>query len=232
MSRLYEAKIIDENRWEVIETDKDYYNSYKLKDKKKGFYYSFSGIIGFEQVTEDEFLVYNRVSYDDFEIARYKLQGNKRIKVFSKQFSNFYFISDDKLLFTYWGNSGPYRCSGVYSIEKNCLIEEANWLKGAVIEILFDKENQKIVNLYIEKEIFSYALQRPKILFTVDPNTLQPNSDCYSQFRDSFIKVTCKEDIDKIISDDEKSIKIIEEQIYQEKKEKLQKAKEKIIVRK
>ena len=80
MSRLYEAKIIDENRWEVIETDKDYYNSYKLKDKKKGFYYSLSGIIGFEQVTEDEFLVYKRVSYDDFEIARYKLQGNKRIK--------------------------------------------------------------------------------------------------------------------------------------------------------
>lgn len=232
MSRLYEAKIIDENRWEVIETDKDYYNSYKLKDKKKGFYYSLSGIIGFEQVTEDEFLVYNRVSYDDFEIARYKLQGNKRIKAFSKQFSNFYFISDDKLLFTYWGNSGPYRCSGVYSIEKDCLIEEANWLKGAVIEILFDKENQKIVNLYIEKEIFSYALQRQKVLFTVDPNTLQPNSDCYSQLRDSFIKVTCKEDIDKIISDDEKSIKIIEEQIYQEKKEKLQKAKEKIIVRK
>ena len=191
-----------------------------------------SGIIGFEQVTEDEFLVYNRVSYDDFEIARYKLQGNKRIKAFSKQFSNFYFISDDKLLFTYWGNSGPYRCSGVYSIEKDCLIEEANWLKGAVIEILFDKENQKIVNLYIEKEIFSYALQRQKVLFTVDPNTLQPNSDCYSQLRDSFIKVTCKEDIDKIISDDEKSIKIIEEQIYQEKKEKLQKAKEKIIVRK
>ena len=232
MSRLYEAKIIDENRWEVIETDKDYYNSYKLKDKKKGFLYSLSGIIGFEQVTEDEFLVYNRVSYDDFEIARYKLQGNKRIKAFSKQFSNFYFISDDKLLFTYWGNSGPYRCSGVYSIEKDCLIEEANWLNGAVIEILFDKENQKIVNLYIEKEIFSYALQRQKVLFTVDPNTLQPNSDCYSQLRDSFIKVTCKEDIDKIISDDEKSLKNIEEQIYQEKKEKLQKAKEKIIVKK
>ena len=232
MSRLYEAKIIDENRWEVIETDKDYYNSYKLKDKKKGFYYSLSGIIGFEQVTEDEFLVYKRVSYDDFEIARYKLQGNKRIKTFSNKFSNFYFISDDKLLFTYWGNSGPYRCSGVYSIEKDCLIEEANWLKGAVIEILFDKENQKIVNLYIEKEIFSYALQKQKVLFTVNPNTLQPNSDCYSQLRDSFIKVICKEDIDRIISDDEKSIKIIEEQIYQEKKEKLQKAKEKIIVRK
>ena len=66
MSRLYEAKIIDENRWEGIETDKDYYNSYKLKDKKKGFIYFLRGIIGFEQVTEDEFLVYNRVSYDDF----------------------------------------------------------------------------------------------------------------------------------------------------------------------
>lgn len=41
-------------------------------------------------------------------------------------------------------------------------------------------------------------IKQSKLLFTVDPNTLQPNSDCYSQLRDSYIKVSSKEDIESI----------------------------------
>ena len=135
-------------------------------------------------------------------------------------------------MFTYWGNTGPYRCGGIYSIKDNSMLEEANWLKGTVIDIYKDDENPEEIKLYLEKEIYSYRLNNPKLIFTVDPNTLQPNSDCYSQLRDSFIKVNSKEDIDKITAEEQKNIRIIEEQMRQKEKEQLQKAKQKVLVRK
>lgn len=233
MSRLYDAKV-DEKRWKVVKIDngEDNYDSYKLVDKKNEEIYYFRYIIGLEQVSEDEFLVFRRANRDDFEISRYKLQKSEFIKTFSKKFSRFHFISDDRIMFTYWGNTGPYRCGGIYSIKDNSMLEEANWLKGTIIDIYKDDENPEEIKLYLEKEIYSYRLNNPKLIFTVDPNTLQPNSDCYSQLRDSFIKVNSKEDIDKITAEEKKNIRIIEEQMRQKEKEQLQKAKQKVLVRK
>lgn len=233
MSRLYDAKV-DKKRWKVVKIDngKDNYDSYKLVDKKNEEIYYFRYIIGLEQVSENEFLVFRRANYDDFEISRYKLQESEFIKTFSKRFSQFYFISDDRIMFTYWGNTGPYRCGGIYSIKDNSMLEKANWIEGTVIDIYKDDENPDEIKLYVEKEIYSYRLNNPKLIFTVDPNTLLPNSDCYSQLRDSFIKVSSKEDIDKIESEEQKNIKIIEDQMFQKEKEQLQKAKQKVLVRK
>ena len=233
MSRLYDAKV-DEKRWKVVKIDngKDNYDSYKLVDKKNEEIYYFRYIIGLEQVSENEFLVFRRANYDDFEITRYKLQESEFIKIFSKRFSQFYFISDDRIMFTYWGNTGPYRCGGIYSIKDNSMLEEANWIEGSVIDINEDDENPDEIKLYVEKEIYSYRLNNPKLIFTVDSNTLLPNSDCYSQLRDSFIKVSSKEDIDKIESEEQKNIEIIEQQMFQKEKEQLQKAKQKVLVRK
>ncbi|MEE3342735.1 MAG: hypothetical protein VZS44_01435 [Bacilli bacterium] len=231
MSRLYETKA-DEKRWKIVEIDKENYNSYKLIDKENEEIYFLNHIIGFEQVTDDEFLVFRRANYDDFEIVRYKLQKSKFIKLFSERFSQFYFISDDRIMFTYWGNTGRYRCGGIYSIKDNSMLKEANWLEGTIIDIYKDDENPDEIKLYVEKEIYSYRLNNQKLIFTVDPNTLLPNSDCYSQLRDSFIKVSSKEDIDKIESEEQKNIKIIEEQMYQKEKEQLQKAKQKVLGRK
>ncbi len=233
MNRLYDAKV-DEKRWKVVKIDngENNYDSYKLVDKKNEEIYFLNHIICFEQVTDDEFLVYRRANYDDFEIVRYKLQESKFIELFAKRFSQFYFISDDRIMFTYWGNTGPYRCGGIYSIKNNSMLEEANWLKGTAIDIYKDDENPEKIKLYVEKEIYSYRLRNQKLIFTVDPNTLQPNSNCYSQLRDSFIKVSSKEDIDKIESEEKKNINIIEEQMCQKEKEKMQKAKEKVLARK
>ena len=233
MSRLYDAKV-DEKRWKVVKIDngKNNYDSYKLVDKKNEEIYFLNHIIGFEQVTDDEFLVYRRADYDDFEIVRYKLQKSEFMKLFAQKFSRFYFISDDRIMFTYWGKTGPYRCGGIYSIKDNSMLKEADWLNGTAIDIYKDDENLDDIKLYVEKEIYSYNLYNQRLIFTVDSNTLQPNSDCYSQFRDSFIKVSSKEDIDKIESEEKKNINIIEEQMRQKEREKLQKAKEKVLVRK
>lgn len=231
MSRLYEAKV-DEKRWKIVEINNKYYHSYKLIDKKKEEIYFLNHIIGFEQVTEDEFLVYRRVNRDDFEIARYKLDNSKNNKIFAESFNQFYFISDDRIMLTYWGNCGPYRCKGIYSIKDNKMLEEAKWLFGKIIGVYKDDDNPDEIKLYVEEKISSYKLDNPKLLFTVDPNTLQPNSDCYSQFRDAFIKVSSKEDIERVKLEDQEQISIMAEQMYQEEREQLQKAKEKILVRK
>lgn len=231
MSRLYEVKV-DKKRWKIVETDNENYHTYKLIEKEKEEIYFLRHIIGVEQVTDDEFLVYRRVNYDDFEIARYKLQNSTINQLFAKKFSQFYFISDDRIMFTYWGNTGPYRCGGIYSIKDNKILEEAKWLDGAAIDLYKDDENPDEIKLYVEEALPSYKLGNPKLLFTVDPETLQPNSDCYSQLRDSFIKTNSKEDIENIKSEEQKNIRIIEEQMYQQEREQLQKAKEKVLVKK
>ena len=66
-------------------------------------------------------------------------------------------------------------------------------------------------------------------MFTVDPNTLQPNSDCYSQLRDSYIKVSSKEDIERVKSEEQEYINIIDKKIKQKEFEILQKAKTRIL---
>lgn len=227
MSRLYEAKV-NEKRWKIVETDNKNYHTYKLIDKKNEEIYFLNHIIGVEQVKDDEFLVYRSVNNDSYEIARYKLQKSKFIHLFSKRFNHFHFISDDRIMFTYWDNSGSCRCGGIYSIKDNKILEEAKWLDAAIIDVYNDKDTNEI-KLYVEKEISSYNLHNPKLLFTVGPNTLQPNSDCYSQLRDNFIKVSSKEDIKSIELEEIKYIRIIEKYIFQQECEQLQKAKEKVL---
>ena len=122
MSRLYHATV-DENRWKIERIDNgENYDSYKLVDKKNYEIYFFEYIIGLEQIAEDEVLVYRRATHEDFEITRYKLQKSKLIRTFSKNFSNFSFISDDRIIFRYWDNAGQYRCGGVYSIKDNSML--------------------------------------------------------------------------------------------------------------
>lgn len=228
MSRLYGAQV-DEERWRVtLINNNDNYDSYKLVDKKNEEIYFFNYIIGLEQVADNEFLVYRRL-LDDFAIERYKIQKSKFIKLFEKRFSKFDFITDDRILFTYWGNTGPYRCGGIYSIKDNNMLKEADWLKYNAIEIHKDNKHPEKIKLYVEKNIYSHKLNNPKLTFTVDPNTLKPGSLCYSQLRDLTIKVSSKEDIDKIELEDQKRIRNIEKKMFQQESKQLQKVKEKLI---
>ena len=229
MSRLYEAKV-DEKRWKIVETDNENYHTYKLIDKEQDEIYFFYHIIGLEQITEDEFLVYRRSSYDYFEIARCKLQNSKISKLFSEQFSRFHFISDDRIMFTSWGRTGPYRCSGIYSIKENKMLEETEWLNGTAIEVYQDEDKGE-QKLYVEKEISSYKLHNPKLLFTVNANTLQPDSTCYSELRDSYIEINSKEDIEKLEKEEQKYARIIEEELFKQELKQLHEAKEKIKIK-
>ena len=132
-------------------------------------------------------------------------------------------------MFTYRANDASYRCSGIYSINENKLLEEAKWLKFNRVDIYEDDDNPGKIKIYVEEELISYELNNPILLFTVDPNTLQPNSDCYSQLRDSYIKVSSKEDIERVKSEEQEYINIIDKKIKQKEFEILQKAKTRIL---
>ena len=112
------------------------------------------------------------------------------------------------------------------------MLNNANWLDGTFIKIYNSNENLNDTKLYVEKEINSFKIGNQKLLFVVDPNTLEPISDCYSQLRDSFIKVDSKEDIEKTITEDKRYINIIEKQIDAIEKEHIQKSKEKLLYKK
>ncbi len=233
MNRLYDTKV-DEERWKVEIKDNgfDKDESYKLEDKKNKVIYHFKNIIGLEQVTDDEFLVFKRATtYNKVEIVRYKLQKGMKMSVFCQEISRFHFISDDRILFTFYDGHASYRCRGVYSIKNNSMLEEANWLEGTAIEIIKDDKNPNRFILYFEREITSDKLGNKKILFTVDPNTLQPNSICYSQFRNSYIEIKSKEDIVKIEYEDEKNMEKLSREMWQEEIQQMKEAKEKVLAR-
>ena len=101
----------------------------------------------------------------------------------------------------------------------------------ARVDIYKDDDNSDEIKIYVEENLCSCILNNPKLLFTVDPNTLQPNSDCYSQLRDSYIKVSSKEDIESIRLEEQKYIRIIEKEMLEKEHEQLQKAKTKILSR-
>ena len=109
------------------------------------------------------------------------------------------------------------------------LLEEAKWLKFNRVDIYEDDDNPGKIKIYVEEELISYELNNPILLFTVDPNTLQPNSDCYSQLRDSYIKVSSKEDIERVKSEEQEYINIIDKKIKQKEFEPLQKVKTRIL---
>lgn len=231
MDRLYEVKV-DEKRWKAVKLDNTNYHSYKIIDKKKQEIYFLKDFIGLEQVTDDEFLVFRRLSWDYFEIDRCRLQESKIVKLFAVKFNDFHFISDDRILFTYYDNNGSYRCKEIYSIKDNKMLEEAKWLGRVDIDVIEDKDNPNKITLYAKKTLYSSILNDPKLLFAVDPETLQPKSDCYSQLRNKYIKVSSKEDIEKIESEDERYIKIMESQISEQECKELQEAKEVVLGRK
>ena len=225
MSRLYGAEV-DEKKWEIIEIDNSDYHTYKLVDKETKKTYFLKKIIGIEQVAENEFLIYKRSNYDEFMITRYKLENFKFQKIFDKKFSNFDFINDDRILFRYTDRSAKYRCSGIYSIKDNNYVDDGKWLDGNIIDIY---EDEGKIKLFVQIIILSHVIGNQELFFTVDPNSLEPNSSCYSLLRNRFIDVKTKEDIFEIKKEDQKYADVISNYIFEQKRLNKEQAKEKLL---
>ena len=221
MSRLYEAKY-DKERWKVDLLSDENYKTYKLIDKEEMEIYHFHNIIGFEQVAGNDFLVYRKSSGDNFAIIRCILDKSKIDTIYSHEFSRFDFINDDRIAFTYWGKTGPYVLSGIYSISENKELEEAKWLKGMGFEV---SDNA----LLIEDRISNVVLGTDRILFTIDPDTLEINSEIYSSFRDGYVRLNSKEDYKEFRYEEQKYNDYISAYCFEQQKKAITKATKRIL---
>ena len=230
MSRLYEAKVLDENIWKVVEINNECYHTYKLVNREQEGIYFFYNIIGFEQINDDEFLVSLKFSGDDFAIERLKLNKSKKELIYRHKFSHFDFINDDNILFSYWSKSGGYHIDGVYSISKNKEVEEAKWLDYKEVNIYKDDETHETVLLLEDKIVSTNG--NDYLIFTVDCNTFEPNSLCYSSLRESYIEIKNADDFKKLKEEDTRYKRIIDNIILENRIKDIGEAKEKVLSKK
>ena len=194
-SRLFDA-LVKSDRWEVELVDDKNYSTYVLKDTKEHYSYTFSQIIGFEQVADNEFLVYERSAWSDFMLYRFRLNKNRPEVIFNESVDHFYNLSDDYLLLTYRTNNNSENIKGVYSISKNDYVPEAKWLRGS-----------KLVELKIDDKdviLFSKTVYPDnEVLFDFDYETFKPKEICYSTSQKRSINISTCDDIERIIKEDE-----------------------------
>ncbi len=217
--------------WWNIEPDNTKYHTYELIDKEKQTDYIINDIIGIEQINRDEFLVYDRYDANQYRIVRYKTEDSKLKKVFEKKFSEFYFVTDDRILFGYYDKSSKYRSSGIYSIKDNDYIEDGKWLDYKAIRPISNMDNPQEIELHVEITLVSEKLDHPRLLFIVNSDTLQPNSPCYSELRGDYIEVSSKEDIENLEKEEKDYIRTIEEMLYELENETLPKGQKSVLVK-
>lgn len=199
MSRLYGEKLIND-RWEYRVL---YDYTYIFNDKKDKFnYYKLYNVIGFEQVADDEFLVFDRVNLDDFRLTRYRFENSILEILFQEKIYGFEELNDNDLLLIYTTNSATKHVKGIYSIKENKYKDENSWLSMAQIYEYFTKDEDEEEN---NKKILlsKYVDNHNDIIFTIDKETLKPNNLCYSTLRDSYINVSNKDDIQKLVNEDQ-----------------------------
>lgn len=198
MSRLYDINY-NEEQWN-IRGSRD--TGYTLVNKTTFDSHRISGdIIGIEQVTDDEFLVYRRIMRDKWQIFRFKIDivTHKRHNLYCKEFRHFDFLTNDIIIFD---KDAPVIGSTLYSISKNEEYDTLNHLlssepdcrliKDRRIELLYkDSEKDEYPTaLYVEYQFNSYPLNICAYLQVVlDVNTFKPIRPVYSTLRDKYFDV-------------------------------------------
>lgn len=219
MDRLNGVRV--DKKWIIKEIDNQMDYTYKLIDEENSITLNFKEIIGIEQISNNEFLVYDRYDIQQYRIRRYKQEELELKKTFEVKFNEFYFITEERILFV---DDNDF-CLGIYSIQDNKYLEEGKWLNKKIVTTFSNPHNPKEIGLCVEEKLISYLLNHPVLIFTVDPKTLQPNSACYSQLRGEYVEVKDKKDIQRLEEEDRKIIRKMEYSRTQKGKEALQKVK-------
>ncbi len=195
MSRLYEISY-DKNQWS-IKGSRD--SGYQIVNKKNFDAYALYGdIIGIEQISDDEFLVFSRIMRNKWQIARLKFDTNthKAYQLYRKEFCHFNFLNEDTIIFDkdfYVLGATLYHISSnteddalnhILSDEPDCRLIHCRY-----IQLLYDDiENDEYpTSLYVKYQFSSYPLDICAYLQVVlDAHTLAPITPAYSSLRDKY----------------------------------------------
>lgn len=199
MSRLYEISYND-NQWNITgsrDTGYTLIHRIALVSRK------ISGdIIGIEQVTDDEFLVYRRIMRDEWQIIRFKFDilKDKAYQLYRKEFRKFNFLTEDLIIFN---KDAHVLGATLYSISKNAEYDTLNHIlssesdcrliKDRRITLLYEnpEEDEYPTALYVEYQFNSYPLNICAYLQVVlDVNTFKPIYPVYSTLRDKYFDLS------------------------------------------
>lgn len=198
MSRLYDISYNAE-QW-CIKGSRD--TGYTILSKTTFDSCRLSGdIIGIEQVSDDEFLVYRRVMRDEWQIYRLKVDTvtHKTFKLYCKEFRHFIFLTEDLIIFD---KDAHVLGATLYSISQNTEYDTLNHLlssepdcqltKDRRIELLYEnpKQDEYPTALYVEYQFNAYPLDICAYLQVVlDVNTFKPIRPVYSTLRDKYFDI-------------------------------------------
>lgn len=164
MIKLYEINY-NENQWNIKPIRNSGYKFVNKKTHKK--YKLCDNIIGITQVTDDEFLIYSIIGYDEWQpddkrrIARVSLKSSKPVVMFKHDFYHFYhflnedliLFDDDAVLYSISRNEKDDILNHLFSKDKflydNILVEDRN------IKFIYDSERIYPSHLLIEYKLYS-----------------------------------------------------------------------------
>ena len=170
MSRLYD---ITYNKEQWVCKGSRNFGGYTFVNKKTFDSYSIAGdVIGIEQLEDNSFLIYRRIMREEWQISRVVFNSCRSCLIFSENFKNFYFLSEDTILF-------DSRC--VYSISKNCRVSEFEWLKYKDLEVINDEE--KNLTCLLVKEKISHSDDYVQVF--VDAKSFKPITHASSSLRNN-----------------------------------------------
>lgn len=195
MSRLYEISY-DKNQWS-IRGSRD--TGYRIVNKKNYDSCTLRGdIIGIEQVSDNEFLVYRRIMRDEWQIVRFKFDTNTHevYQVYCKEFRHFNFLNEDTIIFD---KDAHILGATLYHISSNAEDDALNHLlsdepdcrliQSRYIRLLYDdvESDEYPTALFVEYKFSSFPLDICAYLQVVlDAHTLAPISPAYSSLRDKY----------------------------------------------
>lgn len=199
MSRLYEISYND-NQWKITGSR---YTGYTIIHRIALVSCRISGdIIGIEQVTDDEFLVYRRIMRDKWQIIRFKFDilKDEVYELYHKEFRKFNFLTEDIIIFD---KDAHILGATLYSISKNSESEALNHIlssepdcrliKDRQINLLYEnpEEDEYPAALYVEYQFNSYPLNICAYLQVIlDVNTFKPIYPVYSTLRDKYFDLS------------------------------------------
>ena len=205
MSKLYDISY-NKRQWHITGSRETKYLLINISTRKS--YVACGDIIGIYQISDDEFLIHRRIERYIWQILRVKYSDSDSKITFKKSFENFCFLTDDTILFDNFF---------VYSISRNKEVEEFRWLKFKDIKL--EKVGDETVLLLNAR----CSTSDDKVVVLVDIETFNPVSQAYSSLRDMLFDVKTKEDVIRIIAEDEHYLDVINWTYYYQNREKIYK---------
>ena len=198
MRRLYGINC-NEEQW-CVKGDRD--TGYNLVNKDTLESYSISGdVVGIEQITNNEFLVYRNYIRNDCQILRLRLQYGITNVEYHNEFKRFKFLTEDLIIFDYEDT-----CLGaeLYSISKNTQMNnlnhlissntnrhDANYVFNRNISLIYENQNDEYpIYLYVNYRLKSTFYSKEDLQLIIDVNSLKPVTPIYSTLRNKYFTLS------------------------------------------